>query len=141
SDFALAGPEDIRRRAIRAAGAGASDSGAVVVDLRTARTRRHGGSRACDSHHECGALLPAARARALDVVAVLDGPQHRTEVVSHRNLQAVSTHGHSRSLRFIPWFPALRRFIGQDWLHQRREEDLVGYSPASMLSDARVSCL
>src|SRR6185295_3977149 len=44
SDLTLAGPEDIRRRTLRAARAGASDSGAFVVDLRTARARRYGGS-------------------------------------------------------------------------------------------------
>ena len=84
-------------------------------------------------HHECRSLLSAARARAVDFVTILDGSQHRAEVVSHRGVQTVSANGHSRSLRFLQQLSALRRSFGQDGLYQRRQEDLVGHSAASIL--------
>jgi carboxylate-amine ligase len=68
--------------------------------------------------HIMNAALPAARARPLNVVAVLDGPQHRTQIVSHRNIQTVSADRHSRSLRLLRQFRALRKSAREDGLHQ-----------------------
>ena len=57
--------------------AGAANRCALAFDLRLARARGHCRSRAPNSHHECRALLSAARAGAVDFVAVLDGPEYR----------------------------------------------------------------
>ena len=65
--------------------------------------------RQCHRHHERGALLPAARAGALDQLALLDGTRHRAEVVPDDDLPAVSAHRRARPLRLVERVRELRR--------------------------------
>jgi len=58
-------------------------------------------------HYERGPLFPAARAGADYFFAFLDGPQHRPQVLSHRNLKQFPRVRYSRSLRFLWQFSAL----------------------------------
>ena len=75
---------------------------AAAADLRHARAHRHRGPRLPDRRDERRALLPAARARALHELAVLDGPQHRPQVVPQHRLPQLPAHRHpARS--FASW--------------------------------------
>ena len=69
---------------------------------------------------------------------VLAGPQHRPEVVPQRHLVSASRAPASRRLRLLRRVRELRRAAGQDELHRRRQEDLVGPPAARRLPDARV---
>ena len=80
---------------------GAAAAGALAADLRPARARRGARPLVDDRPDERGALLPAAPARALDQLAVLDGARHRPEVVPHDGLPPLSAHRHPRSLRLV----------------------------------------
>ena len=91
-----------------------------------------------DRPDERGALLPAAPARALDQLAVLDGPRHRAEVVPHDRLPPLSAHRHSRSLRIVERLRELRQPAGRAALHRQRQEDLVGRAAAPDLRHAGV---
>src|SRR5207302_10989690 len=105
---AFAGSEDFRRRSLRVTGSGTANRGPFALDLRGTRACRNCRPRTPDSYHECVAIFPAARPGALDFIAVLDGPQHGSEELSVGNLQTISAHGHSRSLRFLSRVSALR---------------------------------
>ena len=80
---------------------GAAAAGAVAADLRPARPRGRARSLVDDRADERGALLPAAPARAVDQLAVLDGARHRAEVVPHDGLPPLPAHRHPRSLRVV----------------------------------------
>ncbi len=63
-------------------------------DLRPARARRHRRPRDADSPDESDAVFPAAPARALDQLAVLDRHEHRLQVVPLQGVRPVPAHEH-----------------------------------------------
>ena len=63
---------------------------AVAADLRNARAHRDRGSGVPHRCNECGALLHAACAVSVDELAVLDGAQHRAQVVPQHRLPQLS---------------------------------------------------
>ncbi len=69
----LAGSKNLRRRKILAAGSGTTNGCPIALDLRFACACRRCRLRAPHTHHERGPLFPAARPRAHNVVAFLDG--------------------------------------------------------------------
>ena len=138
SVLALEGSGHLAGRPLRQHRRGDAAAGAVAADLRPARPRRRPGSHDDDPSDERGALLPAAPARALDQLAVLDGAQHRAEVVPHQRLQALPAHRRARPLRLVERLRELRAAAGRPALHRQREEDLVGRAAASDLRHARV---
>ena len=90
-----------------------------------------------DPPDEPDALLPAASARAVRQLAVLDRPQDRPEVVPLQGVRQVPAHQHSRHVHELGRLRELRQPAGQDQLHGQRQEDLVGRAAASVLLHRR----
>ncbi len=129
---------DLAGRTLPAHRRGTAAAGAVAAHLRPARPRRDARPRVDDRHHERGAVLPAAPAGAVDQLAVLDGPRHRAEVVSHDDLPPLPAHGRPRSLRLVERVRELSEPAHRSALHRRRQEDLVGHPAASDVRHAGV---
>ena len=91
-----------------------------------------------DRADERGAVLPAAPARAVDQLAVLDGPRHRPEVVPDDGVPALPAHRHPRPLPVVERIRQLRQHARRAALHRQRQEDLVGPAAAADLRHARV---
>ena len=116
------GPDHLARRPLRQHRRGAATARAVAADLRPARPRRRAGSIVDDRPDERGALLPAAPARALDQLAVLDGSRHGAEVVPDDHLPPVSAHRGARSLRLVERIREVRRAARRAALHRQRKK-------------------
>ncbi len=88
SDWKTAG--DLSRRALSPGGRGHAAPRPRQPGIRTARSRRHRRPQHRDSHHEFDAVLPAAHPGAVDQFALLDGHEHRLQVVSLQGFRALS---------------------------------------------------
>ena len=85
------------------------------------------------------ALLRAARARAVDELAVLDGPQHRPEVVPQRRLPQLPAHRHRRrSSDRGTSIESLLDTLVRTGCVPDGIENLVGRAAESQLPDARI---
>src|SRR5207247_880298 len=80
---------------------GVATTGALAVDFRHARSRGHAG-RADDYRlDERRAVLPPAPAGPLDEFALLDGPQHGTQILAHHACPPAPARGRTALL----WLP------------------------------------
>ena len=136
--LALEGPGPLPRCPLRQHRRGAPAAGAIAAHLRSPRPRRRSRPDDDDRSDERSAVLPAAPARAVDELAVLDGARHRPEVVPDDDLPSLSAHRRAGPLRIVERLRELRAPARRSPLHRRREEDLVGRAAASDVRDARV---
>ena len=99
SIFTLAGSKDFRELKIRIDCRRESDHCAFAANFWPSRSRWHCKSRACNTNHERDSVFASARARPLDLIAVLAWCRYGFESLSLGSLCKVSAHRHSGLLR------------------------------------------
>ncbi len=130
-------PAAHRQRALQRACSGFAASGAAPRHLRHARPCRHRRRRAPHRYSGTGRVFPAASARALDLLAVLAGQRHGSEILPACRVRRAAAHRHPASIFELQRISPHCRASGQRRADRGRDQALVGFAALGAFPDAR----
>lgn len=91
----------LSRRTLRKYRRRTATARAFFVDFRHAHSRGNAGQADHYRYDEYGSLLSSAPAGTFHQFPVLDGPQHRVEILPHYRVSQIPAHRHSGTFRFL----------------------------------------